>query len=74
MRYFRPSMIIHPKYSDDRAKQKAMEDGVDAITASIIDLVATVVHKRLTQVAELVVENIEPKKTRGGKINANRKI
>lgn len=56
MRELRPAIMPHPRYSDDPKKQKAMEDGIDAMTASILDLVACVVHKRLTQFGELLAE------------------
>ena len=60
MRDFRPTILPHPRYSDCPKRQAAMEEGIDAMTASIIDLVATVVHKRLTQFAELLADKHNP--------------
>ena len=62
MRQLRPFTFPHPKYSDDAEKQKAMEEGIDAMTASILDLVSAVIHKRLTQFAQIISESIEEKK------------
>jgi len=59
MREIRPSLIIHMKYSEDPKKQKAMEDLVDTITASVLDLVSTVIHRRMCQFAQLIIENVE---------------
>ena len=39
-----------------------MEEGIDAMTASILDLVSAVIHKRLTQFAQIISESIEEKK------------
>jgi hypothetical protein len=61
MRTINPHIMPHPKYSDDPKRQKSMEDGVNAMTASILELCATVIHKRMTQFAEVLVETMEQK-------------
>lgn len=62
MRQLRPFTFPHPKYSDDAERQKVMEEGIDAMTASILDLVSAVIHKRLTQCAQTIIEATEDKK------------
>lgn len=49
----------HPVYSSNPEKQKTIEEGVDAQFHSIMDLVEVVVHKRLTQFAECLVEGLQ---------------
>lgn len=61
MRQIRPTLNGHKKYSDCPKKQKAMEDGIDAMCASILDLVAVVIHQRLTQFGEMLAEEFERK-------------
>lgn len=48
----------HPKYHENPQEQKIIEEGVDAQFHAIMDLVEVVVHKRLTQFAEVLAEKI----------------
>ena len=56
----------HPVYSDDSDKQKTIEEGVDAQYHSIMDLVEVVIHKRLTQFAECLIEGLNKREQANG--------
>jgi len=56
----------HPTYSQNQELQEAMKESVDAQFHSIMELVETVIHKRLTQFGEVLVEKKQLTSKEGG--------